>query len=390
MHRLLVLLFVAHAAAAGPPLGQQIDRILRESPAAARAYWGIHVVDARSGRVLLEKNADRFFTPASNMKLFTTALALERLGSGYRFLPTVSTDGRDLKLTGRGDPTLSGRDLPYHKGPDSGDPLKAIEDLAAQVKAAGVRVVEGNIVGDDSTWPWEPYPDGWSVDDTVSEDGAPVSALSVNDNRITVRLRPGARAGAAAILSLEPEVPYFFFHNLVGTVAADSAALPIEIERGSGSREVAVRGALPAKSVGYAESIAVDDPALFAAFALRDELARLGITVKGRALAAHRFPGQAPWPVREGTEVVAKRVSAPLVETLRVIDKISQNLHAEMVLRTVALVRRGDGRRKLALEEMQEFLRELGIGKDEFRMEDGSGLSRLTVVTPQMLTTLLR
>jgi D-alanyl-D-alanine carboxypeptidase/D-alanyl-D-alanine-endopeptidase (penicillin-binding protein 4) len=390
MHRVLALFCMAIAASGGVPLRPQIERILDESPTAARTYWGIHVVDTVSGRTLYEKNADRFFTPASNMKLFTTALALLRLGPDHRFVTTITHDGRDLRLVGGGDPTLSGRDLPYHKGPVTGDPIRAIRDLAVQAKAAGIRVVEGDVVGDDSAWPWEPYPDGWEVDDTVSDDGAPVSALTVNDNRIKVQLWPGVTAGEAVGFVTEPAVPYFFFHNRVRTVLSGTTPVPVQFDREGGSREVVVRGALPAKSAVYTDYVAVDDPALFAAATLRDELARLGVTVRGRAVARHRFPGRAPWPTNTGVEILAKRESAPLVETLRVIDKISQNLYAEMMLRSVAQATRGDGTRKAALEEMTEFLRELGIGKDEYRMEDGSGLSRLTVVTPAMLTTLLR
>lgn len=395
MHRFLFL-FCAATLAAAPPLRQQIEKILADSPAASRTFWGIHVVDLKSGTILYDQNASHFFTPASNMKLFTTALALLRLGPGYRFTTLVTAmaepdaNGRirgDLRLIGGGDPTLSGRELPYRKGPLTGEPLQAIDELAAQVAARGVQTIEGDVLGDDTAWPWDPYPAGWGVDDTVTEDGAPVSALTVTENRVRLRLMPGSAVGDLVQLAVDPPLPYFFFHNEVRTVAR-GAGHEVEIDRAPGSREVTLRGALAARDAGTVESIAVDDPALYAATALRDALAQRGIQVRGRAVAVHRFPGQAPQSQPAGV-ILARRESAPLQESLRVIDKVSQNLEAEMVLRETARMRRGDGSRELGLEELREFLGELGIAKEEYRFEDGSGLSRLTVVTPQALTTLL-
>lgn len=395
MHRFLFLVWAA-ALAAAPPVRQQIEKILTDSPAASRTFWGIHVVDLKSGTVLYEQNARHCFTPASNTKLFTTALALLRLGPDHRFTTLVTSTmepdakGRirgDLRLIGGGDPTLSGRELPYRKGPVTGEPLQAIDELAAQLAARGVQAIEGDVLGDDTAWPWDPYPAGWGVDDTVSDDGAPVSALTIIENRLKLRLMPGAAVGDPVQLAVDPPLPYYFFHNEVRTVAL-GAGREVEIDRAPGLREVTLRGALAAKGESAVEFIALDDPALYAAAALRDALTQRGIQVRGRAVAVHRFPGHAPLPQPAGV-ILAKRESAPLRESLRVIDKVSQNLEAEMVLRELALRRRGDGSRELGLEELREFLGELGVAKEEYRFEDGSGLSRLTVVTPQALTTLL-
>lgn len=394
MHRLLVFLFLGSLAAAAPPAKDRIQAILGSSPAAGGAFWGIHVTNARTGKVLYSLNGNKFFVPASNTKLFSTALALFRLGPDYRFVTRVTSPAGmdaagtlrgDLRLLGGGDPTLSGRDLPYHKGVQTSEPLGAIRDLADQVASRGIRRVDGDILGDDTAWPWDPYPPGWAQDDTVSEDGAPVSALTLTDNRVRIQLTPAA-AGASPLLEVVPPFSYFFFRNQVRTVERGTEA--VKIYRSPGSREVQLEGTLNAARGSYVDYLAVDDPAAYAATALREALIAKGITVRGTARAVHRHPGS-PAFTRTGEQVLAERHSAPLLETLRVIDKVSQNLHAEMVLRETARVTRGDGARELALEELAGFLAEIGVPKTAYRFEDGSGLSRLTVVTPSGITRLL-
>src|SRR5581483_5475406 len=143
----------------------------------------------------------------SNAKLFTIALTLTRLGPDFKFETRVlANTGPDsagvvrggLRLIGGGDPNLSGRAIPFRSGAAAGNPLAPIEELADQIVKRGVRRVEGGIVGDDTWYVWEPYPEGWAADDTEYDYGAPVSALSVNDNAFTVTVRPGARIGDPA------------------------------------------------------------------------------------------------------------------------------------------------------------------------------------------------
>jgi len=155
-------------------LPESIDKLLAASAAARAAFWGIQIVDLGSGKTLYEMNPDRFFVPASNTKLFTTALALTRLGPDFTFQTRVIADGPpdaegrirgDLRLVGGGDPNLSARAIPYRMGPMTGNPLAAIEDLADQVAARGVNRVQGGIIGDDTWYLWQPFAEGWSIDD---------------------------------------------------------------------------------------------------------------------------------------------------------------------------------------------------------------------------------
>ncbi len=379
------------------PAGPRIRALLNSTPIARTAFWGIEISDLESGRVLFDVNADHFFVPASNTKLFTTALALMRLGPDYRTRTTVLQEGADLVLLGGGDPNLSGRAIPYEMGAPRGNPLTAIESLADQIVARGVRRVEGNVIGDDTAFVFEPYPEGWSIQDLTGDDGAPVSALTVNDNSVKLKILPADVEGALARISWDPVLPLFDIENLV--VTDSRVEKKIHLERQPGSRQLRIWGTIPRLDLdGRTFTLAVDDPARFAAYALMDALQRRGVFVNGGAIARHLYPGAYPSVPTSTTAStvttrpppIAERVSGSLVDDLRVMEKVSQNLHAEMILRTVARERAGAGSRVAGLAELQLFLEEIGIGKDQYSFHDGSGLSRLNVVTPSAICSLLR
>jgi len=395
MKRLVLAVLTVAAAAHGASLAKEIERLLTASPAAKTAFWGIDVADLATGKALYRLNADHFFVPASNTKLFTTALALSRLGPAFTFQTRVLADaapdgeGRiaGLRLVGGGDPNLSGRALPYRMNAPKGDPLTAIEDLAAQVAAAGVKRVAGDIVGDDTWYAWQPYAAGWGLEDPESDDGPPISALTVNDNIFTLNVNPGQRAGDSAVLSLVPAIEFFRIDNRVVTTAAGGERR-IRYSRLPGSYDLHLWGEMPVRAKEIDLLMAVEDPARYAAMALRAALEERGIAVEGEAVSRHAWPGEtvvAP----DGIEL-ARRISAPLIEDLRVTDKVSQNLHAELALRAVAKARQGVGSFEAGREEMKTFLAELGIAPESYNFNDGSGLARLNLVTPAAVLKLLR
>lgn len=375
-------------------LSERIDSILDSTDSSRRAYWGLRIVDLSDGSVVYQRNADHYFIPASNTKLLSTALALTRLGPDYRLTTTVEcdaapgVDGRvtgDVRFIGVGDPNLSARVLPYKKDEFGPDPLHDVADLADQVVAKGVRRIEGNITGDDTAFVYEPYPDGWSIDDPVWEYGAPVSALTLNDNAVTVTVTPGGKAGDAASILISPPVDALLVLNQVKTVATGENR--ISFDRLPGSNELIVRGQILVKTAAHSEKLGIDDPALFAARALRSELIKRGVAIAGTAVARHRAPDDAT-AAPSGFEL-ARHVSHPYVEDLQVTDKESQNLHAELAILQSARAKNGIGSRKAALAEMKTFLREIGISDKDYFLRDGSGLSRMTLLTPELLTKLL-
>jgi D-alanyl-D-alanine carboxypeptidase/D-alanyl-D-alanine-endopeptidase (penicillin-binding protein 4) len=373
--RLLTALFLALPIQAAD-LPHRLDSIIDTSPLAQHANIGIHIVDLKSGKPVYGRNENRLFLPASNMKLLTSALALEKLGPDYRFTTNLIREASgDLVLVGSGDPSMNGRAYPYQRDATPGPGLAAIEDLADQAIAAGLREVRGDIVGDDRLYVWSPYPPSWTQDDAVHESGAPISALSVADNLVTITISPGSSAGERAKLTLQPALEFFSIDNRASTVAG--AGFPqIRVNRLPGTRQILLSGTIPARIGAVREQVGVDDPALFAAFALQEALTRRGVLVRGHPVARHR---SATTPYHEPVgEVVAVRTSPPLSHILQVLDKVSENLHAELMLRAAG-----------GLDALGSFVGTLGATPDDSRIDDGSGLSRNDQVTPKLLTRLL-
>jgi len=380
------LVLLASGGLAGATLAQRVEALLAATPLARDAFWGIQAVDLATGKTLYQMNANRFFVPASNTKLFTTALALTSLPADGVFHTRVlaaalpDDDGAmagSLRLVGGGDPAID------------------VEDLADQVAARGVRRVAGDIIGDDTWYVWQPYGEGWSLEDTATKDGAAASALSFNANSQMLRVRPGAAVGSPATLTLAPSFEYYRIENHVRTVAADGERA-IHADRLPANRNLRVWGTVPLRSRGEEVALGIDDPALFAALALRRALGERGIAVEGRALAEHLFPDdladlrRGPSPPEPAGVELAMGTSAPLVDCLRVIDKVSQNLHAEMMLRAVGRARRGVGSREAGMEEMASFLAEAGLPTGSYDLLDGSGLARVNLVTPAGVVRLLQ
>jgi len=384
--RAAVLLMFALSCTA-TDLEHRIDAIADASGPAGRGFVGISVVELATGKTLYHRNEDRLFMPASNMKLLTSAVALLRLGADYRFTTKLRMEpSGDLVFIGSGDPSMSGRTFPYNKDLPAGPGFQAIEDLADQLVKSGVKRIDGDVIGDDSLYPWAPYAPSWTQDDALREFGAPASALTLNENTITLQIRPGAHAGDAAELSLDPPLEYFAIDNRVVTIGVKNSP-HVRISRAPGARQIELWGSIPAGHATIAETIAIDDPALYAACALYDALTRRGVVITGHPAVRHRAAFEDEMP--PAGNVVASRVSPPLVQLLQVMDKVSQNLFAELMLREVGRVMRHAGTREAGIEELDALLSETGAAKDDARLEDGSGLARNAMVTPRLLTRVL-
>jgi D-alanyl-D-alanine carboxypeptidase/D-alanyl-D-alanine-endopeptidase (penicillin-binding protein 4) len=397
MRALLVIALIAPLATAAD-LASTLDHIVDTAAPLSRTFVGMRVVRLSDGRVLYTHNSERLFVPASNMKLFTTALALSKLGADYRLSTQIGADvpidaagllAGDLELVGGGDPSLSGREYPYrsHTAASAIYSFRAIDELADQLVARGLKRIEGNIVGDDSRYVWEPQPGGWSSDSATREYGAPVSALILDDNTFALTLHPGAHAGESARITLTPPFENFVIDNHV--VTSERGERKVRVYRSASGSELHVWGVIPRGEAGYMEELAIGDPALYAAEGLRDALLRRGISIRGQAVARHHFPDEAAAAPTKLDTVLAKRESPPLFELLQVVDKVSQNLHAEMFLREVAVASGYVGSAEAGLAVMDEFLTSIGISAGEYQFTDGSGLSRATLVSPSAITKLL-
>jgi serine-type D-Ala-D-Ala carboxypeptidase/endopeptidase (penicillin-binding protein 4) len=421
----LILLVVVPAQAApkkktpAPGLNARIGAILYQ-PQMASATWGVDVLDLTSGKVIYSLNPDHLFLPASNAKLLTTAAALAIAGPDYRFHTTVETSGAidgngkllgDLVIVGRGDANLSGRVLPYQtKTARVSPPTQALEELADQIMQKGVRMVDGDVVGDDTFYSAERYAEGWAYDDLQWLDGAPVSALSFNDNVVFFNVHPGSHVGDQATVIMDPDNAYYELDNRIETSTA-GITRKIGIHHDLGSSKVTLWGSIPLGDSGLSEAVAIDDPALFTAEVFRTILERRGIIVSGKARARHSelaqffdqplspapepsdpghccMGGAAPSPT-SSTLVLAEHVSLPLVEDVRVTNKTSQNLHAELLLRLIGKMSGGIGSFEDGSASLHRFLLKAGIKNDEFFLLDGSGLSRRDLITPAAIVQLL-
>ncbi|MBM3724757.1 MAG: D-alanyl-D-alanine carboxypeptidase/D-alanyl-D-alanine-endopeptidase [Acidobacteria bacterium] len=379
--RSILLVAVALSPVCAADLAERIGQVIDESEAGRRTRWGIHAVALGTGTVLYERNAGQYFTPASNTKLFATSLALARLGGGHRFKTELRLAGPDLVLVGGGDPSLSARQYPYSKDRTARDPLAVVEAMADAVARAGIERIAGDVVGDDRWYPFEPVPEAWSQGDLMWAYGAAVSALTVNDGAQMVTVRP--HADGFASIGLRPAVEYFEIDNRVTVTAGGQRAIDWDLR----GRHLRISGVLPSNDRGESQSIAVDDPALFAAHTLAVALTRRGVAIGGRVRARHRAKGE-PWEAPAG-QLIWHRESPPLAEVAQVVNKVSQNLHAELLLHEVGKVKRLDGTREAAMEELEGFLVEMGAGKREFDLHDGSGLARANLVSPLVTTRLL-
>jgi D-alanyl-D-alanine carboxypeptidase/D-alanyl-D-alanine-endopeptidase (penicillin-binding protein 4) len=361
--------------------------------------WGVLVADAATGETLYSLNPDRYFTPASNTKMFTTALALAGLGPDYRFRTTLETLGRvdsygrllgDLVLVGRGDPNLSARKFPYDPAVErDGPPEKALAALADQIVARGIRQIEGDVVGDDTWFHYERYPPGWAIADMTFGYGAPVSAIAINDNTLQIEVRPGEHEGAPAWFRVEPWADFYRFVNQTTTSAAGASGENgprLSAEREPGSRRVVLRGSIPLGAEPRTITLAIEEPAEFAAALLKRLLEARGVRVYGAVRARH----VAEPTIAVAPAVLAEHVSLPLAQAITLINKVSQNLHTEMLLRAVAREKTGTGSTSEGLRLGQEFFNSIGVPPGDAVFFDGSGLSRMNLITPRAVITLLQ
>jgi len=407
---LLVLSMPPHPARAQQPaaradvvrFAERVDAVLSKN-GASKAHWGLLVADADSGEVLYARNSNQYFLPASNVKLFTTVMAMATLGPEFRIRTTIESArgvdrmGRlrgDLVLVGRGDANLSNRVFPngepYTKNNHrDGPPEKLLAQLADQVIARGVKQIDGDVVADDSDFVPARFPSGWTVDDTVWGYGAAVSAIAVNDNVMTLEVRPGSVRGAPLRTKLEPLSGIYQVRMEAVTTAAGSQP-ELRLSRDPESRVFVVSGSLPLDAPPQPLVVAVPEPAEHAAALLARLLRARGVRIRGRARARHASDTTRRGGLTNSTLVLAEHISPPLIEDARLTNKTSQNLHAELMLRVAASEKSGAMTMDDALTFASEFLQSIGVAQDDVLLRDGSGLSRNNLVTPQSVVQLLQ
>ncbi len=361
-----------------------------------KGSWGVLVTDAATSEVLYARHADSYFTPASDAKLFITALALATLGPDYRVKTTVASsatpdangllDG-DLVLIGAGDANLSNRKFPFGKKEErEGPPEKVLAELADGVAARGVREITGDVVADDSLFQHEKFPSGWTVDDTLWSYGAAVSAIAVNDNTFALTVRPGPRQGEPALYDLGLADGFYTVENSTRTGARGSEE-KLAVARDPGSRVIRVNGVMPLGAQPRRLMIAVEEPAEYAAHLLARLLQARGVKIDGRPRSRHAGdPGIAGVPPQN---ILAEHASVPLADDIRLTNMNSENLHAELLLLLAAHEETGATSYEDALKVAADFFKTAGIADGDVVLHDGSGLSRKDMVTPRAIVQML-
>ncbi len=361
------------------------------------AAWGIKIASLQTGKTLFEHNSRKLLSPASNCKLYTVALALDRLGPEYRIRTSVYAKDKpdrrgtlhgDLIVYGRGDPTINAR---LH----GGDILQALQPLVAALTNNGVKRITGDLVGDTSFFRGPEFGSGWAWDDAEYDYGAEISALTINDNFCQLIVRPGKRLGEPCELALWPPNRYATLSNWTETVAKDKPRR-IQLYRPLTENTTYVSGQMSLEAPAYTNEVTLHNPAgLFVAL-FKEALARNGIKLKGKLRTA-------TWPQSRISSTgcaqmveLGSMLSPPLSEIAREIQKPSQNLYTDLLLAQVGETLRTPGEEdsdtseELGVRELRKFLAEAGVKSGEVFFEEGSGLSRDNLATPSATVTLLQ
>lgn len=380
-------------------LARRIDSAVDESELAS-ARWGICVISMSDGSTLYQRNADRLFTPASNMKIYTTGVALDLLGTDYRWRTSVyanaqpDASGRvqgDLILYGRGAPDLVARSKDENRG--------SLAKLADDLYARGVRSISGNVIGDESYFRGDPLGDGWQWTDLQWYFGAEASALSVNGNEVDVNFVPSTKAAESPTVRVSDPEGFMTVQNRMA--AGKPGAHPtIGVHRGLSDNNIEVWGEFAPGTKGFGARLSVHNPALWAAKLFLDALKTRGIRVEGQTLSRDSRVAQSQRFNPTQAVELASVTSQPLSEILKRTNKESVNLYAELILRTLGRERgemaalpeangreRGDDEAGLAV--IRVWLARAGIATSHLALHDGSGLSRLDLVTPETSALLL-
>lgn len=362
---------------------------LLDHPARRTERWSILAVSLDRGDTLFARTPAQALAPASNIKLFTSAAALEYLGAEHRFRTYVLADGPiregvldgNLYLYGTGDPTLGTR--------FAEEPAPALVALADTLEALGIREIRGDIVGDGSHFSGPGSGDGWQEDYINAWYAASAGALSVHENLVRLDIRPGA-AGEPPDVSFVPGGAGIAVRNEAVTAGGRASVV-----RSSYDGPILITGRVGAP---FTAAVPVGDPAMYATALFRDVVLERGIILHGvarvvEAVEESPVTGRSAFaPALEpggGVWVLAEHASPPLVEILEAVNKQSHNFYSEQVLRAVGRAATGAGSARAGAHAVRVLLARAGADTTRIRVVDGSGLSPLNDASAEDFIALL-
>ena len=350
------------------------------SPAVRRGRVGVKIVSLASGKLVFEQDSEKYFVPASNMKNFTVAAALERLTPDFRIVTSVYSAAMpdsegvikgDLRIFGRGDVSISGTF-------NDGDPYKGVDALTDKIIASGVKRIEGSLVGDESYFTGNAIPATWEWEDLQWYYGAEISALQINDGAVALSVTPGP-AGNPCSVAVNPPNKLIYIVNLCTT---SGTRRTLEITKHLDRNIIEIKGKMPVGDAAWRGNISISRPAdLFVAL-LKQRLEAKGIVVTG---GTRLQPGKVS---AEPNQIEITRLeSPPLSQIAARTMKPSQNMYTETLLWTLGeQIGRKNGSTadssQLGIAVLKDFLKQIGVPEDSVVSHDGSGLSRHNLVTP--------
>ncbi len=349
----------------------KIDQILDDS-LLNKGETGINIISAMTGETLFKRNANKFFPPASGLKLVTTAGALFFLKHEFRFKTLILSNGKvvndtlkgDILMVGKGDPTLD---------------TETFFKITKQLKTKGINLITGDILFDDSYFDTILYGKGWMWDDLEYEFSAPISALSVNGNTCKIFVKPGRKTDDALDVYIEPQNRFITIINK-GTTG-EGNILSVTTKTENNRTTILVNGSLTPEAKQRIFIRSMKKPSLYAASLFAEILKDNGIAIKGEVRRANF-----------GTfaDTLLIHTSEPLTKILYDMDKESSNFIAEMTLKTIgAEMNDVPGTSEKGIKAIASTIKDLGITKRNFHEVDGSGLSRYNLISPEVFTSLL-
>jgi D-alanyl-D-alanine carboxypeptidase/D-alanyl-D-alanine-endopeptidase (penicillin-binding protein 4) len=364
--------------ASGGSLQERLASLVNGSVARA-SEASIQVVEVESGQVVVERSPNLPLAPASNMKLFTTGAAIDMLHPDFQVTTTVFTRGNvdasgtldgDVKVVGRGDPTIGGR---FHDG----HATAVMEEWVTDIKRAGIKTVRGNLIFEYGYMDTTYIHPTWPVDQLVNWYEAPVSAFSMQEGCVEVRVMP-SKPGKACVVQFDPPTSFLSLQSSCVT----GRGLPF-ITRLRGSNNIIVRGGQPARSGATEVFVTVENPIHYFATVAHETFVRNGLTVQGEIVIT-------PHDARTDWKAVSQHTT-PLSIVVYVINKKSQNHYAEELVKIIGAEQKKEGSWEAGTGAVTEWLTtKIGVPANEYHMADGSGMSRNNRASANAFIRLLR
>lgn len=365
-----------------------LDLILNNNDI-SNANIGFIVQSVKTGEYFYKRNETKNFVPASTLKLITTGAALNYLGSDFKYVTKLFLDGDisengefkgNIIIKGFGDPSLS----------DSyrADIYSIFDFWIEQLDSLGILSIKGNIIADDNYFDNLSYAPGWSWDDMIYPYSAQISALSYYDNRVDIIIEQGDTIGSSTKFKIIPENSYVRVINNVNTVGKGNGS-EIEATKDPVTNVIELYGNLvfdSLKTNRVVKSVAIDQPSLFFVNCFKERLLKKNIKFRGALLDIDDWNEEIKY-----YELNSLRdfESPSLSEMIKVINKRSHNLGAEILVKTLGKEVFGIGSTYKGMEVITNYLNKIGVQTDKSFLVDGSGLSRLNLISPLALNTFL-